>query len=169
MDRLVFIIMGVCGSGKTTVGKRLSEELHCEFIEGDLLHSESNIEKMKAGVPLNDDDRLPWLQAIRHQIEIFQDKGQCVVITCSALKQMYRDVLACNNPKIVKFIHLHGSRDLLMERLQNRKGHFMNPKLLDSQLEILEKPAEALSIDISQSIEQIIYFILNYLSLIKGN
>ncbi|MEV4602227.1 gluconokinase [Amycolatopsis sp. NPDC049253] len=130
----VIVVMGVSGSGKTTVGEALAERLGVEYAEADTFHPKANIEKMTAGHALTDADREPWLQAIAHWIASHQESGG--VVSSSALKRRYRDELRTGGN--VWFLHLHGERDVLAERMQTRKGHFMPVSLLDSQLADLE-------------------------------
>lgn len=137
--------MGVTGSGKTTVGRMLAEYLGCEFVDADDYHPASNIEKMRAGHPLNDDDRQPWLEILR---EILIEKPD-VVLACSALKKAYRDVLRFDDS--VRLVYLRNDRETIRERLDHRQGHFMNPGLIDSQFDTLEEPVDAITIDASGS------------------
>lgn len=147
---MILIVMGVAGSGKTTIGRALAEELGWPFADADDFHPPANIAKMSAGQPLNDDDRAPWLAAIRRQIDDWITARQSAVITCSALKAAYRDRLADGQPG-VKFVYLHGDRALLLQRLAQRESHFMKASMLDSQLAALEPPKEALTVDIHAS------------------
>lgn len=135
----VAVIMGVSGSGKTTVGEALGRRLGWLFQEGDALHPPENIAKMKAGVPLDDEDRAPWLAVIAARIDEWRRLGEFGVITCSALKRRYRDVIVGNRAD-VRLIYLEGSRQLIGERLASRRGHFMPATLLDSQFAALEPP-----------------------------
>jgi len=138
MDRnVIFVVMGVCGTGKTTVAALLAERLGCELAEADDFHSAANIAKMAAGVPLEDADRWPWLQKIAGWIHERDLAGRPAVVTCSALKRAYRDVLRTGSPRIF-FIHLAGSRELILDRMQRRKDHFMPASLVDSQFALLE-------------------------------
>lgn len=130
------VVMGVTSCGKTTLGEALAEALHVKFVEGDKLHPASNIAKMSSGQPLNDDDRWPWLAKVG---EALQD-GEGIIASCSSLKRAYRDLITAKAGRPVIFVHLHGSRQLLAERIAVRKGHFMPPTLLDSQLATLEMP-----------------------------
>jgi len=150
---MVLVIMGVTGAGKTTVGERLAAELGWRFHDADDFHPPANKIKMNAGIPLTDEDRWPWLRALRAVIEQALADGANAVVTCSALRQAYRDVLAGGLDDVV-FVHLTGDRDLLAERLASRRGHFMNPALLDSQIATLEPPAGALEIDIALTPEE---------------
>ncbi|TRY20293.1 gluconokinase [Tessaracoccus rhinocerotis] len=129
--------MGVSGSGKTTVGELIANDLGGDFVDGDALHPAANIAKMSRGIPLDDDDRGPWLQEVGARLELARAEGRTLVLGCSALKRSYRDVIRAGAPETV-FVHLHGSRDLLWERMQVRPGHFMPASLLDSQLATLE-------------------------------
>lgn len=139
MPPVVVVIMGVSGSGKTTVGAMLAERLHWRFEEGDSLHPAANVAKMSRGVPLTDEDRWPWLQAIASVIASWVAQGQCGVVACSALRRAYRQILISNNPA-VRLVYLKGSHELVRRRLAARHGHFMPVSLLDSQFETLEEP-----------------------------
>jgi gluconokinase len=130
------VVMGVASCGKTSVGEALATLLDVPFIEGDRLHPPANIAKMSAGTPLTDDDRWPWLEAIGRSM-----RGETgVIASCSALKRSYRDAIALAAQRPMSFIFLAGSRELLERRIRDRKGHFMPPSLLDSQLATLEPP-----------------------------
>jgi gluconokinase len=153
----VVVLMGVAGSGKSTVGATLAAALGWPFEEGDLLHSPDNIAKMAAGHPLTDADRAPWLAAVRNWIGAHEDG----VITCSALKRSYRDALRDDH---VLFVHLTASRDELAARLTNRTDHFMPAALLDSQLADLEPLTEdeqALTLDAREPAEQLVSAVIN--------
>ena len=147
--------MGVSGSGKTIVGENLAEFLGWEFAEADDFHPQENIEKMKAGIPLNDDDRFPWLQKIQDEIKRNLQKKTNLVLTCSALKAIYREILLVNEES-VKLVYLKGSFELIEKRLKARENHFMKAGLLQSQFDTLEEPTGAIIIDISQSVEDIV-------------
>jgi gluconokinase len=138
-----YVIMGVAGSGKTTIGAALARALAMPFLEGDELHPPANVERMAQGIPLTDDDRRPWLLAIAQQLRDAQRAGLGLVVTCSALKRSYRDLLrsAGEAGGALQFVHLTGDRDVIAERLAGRRGHFMPASLLDSQLATLEPPA----------------------------
>ena len=154
--------MGVAGSGKTTVGRLLAEQLGWTFVEGDDLHPPENVAKMRRGEPLGDADRMPWLRALRAKIDALVAAGQSAVVTCSALKQAYRDVLARGRPE-VRFVWLTASPGLIRDRLEHRVSHYMPPVLLESQLETLEEPADVPRVDatpppaeVAESIRQLL-------------
>jgi len=130
------VVMGVSATGKTSVGELLAEELGCEFVEGDSLHPRRNIEKMESGTPLTDEDRWPWLQAIADLVEIRDHEGTSTVVTCSALRRKYRDVLRGAAPTF--FVHLDAPFEVLEARMQERTKHFMPTSLLRSQFDTLE-------------------------------
>lgn len=135
----VLVIMGVSGSGKSTVAGVVSGRLGWDLAEGDDLHSAANVAKMQSGQPLTDDDRWPWLETIADWIRQHTESGTPGVITCSALKKRYRDILRGDN---VVFVFLQGSKDNISGRLASRHGHYMPPALLESQFEALEEPTE---------------------------
>jgi carbohydrate kinase (thermoresistant glucokinase family) len=143
--------MGVCGSGKTTIGKALADSLDIVFFDADDFHPGANREKMSQGIPLDDNDRMPWLTAIADTIRV----TPAFVLACSALKESYRSILRQACPEL-KIILLHGSPEQLTERLQARKNHFMPPALLASQLATLEIPTDALILNIALTPEQMV-------------
>jgi gluconokinase len=151
---MVVVLMGVSGSGKSTVGKLLAERLGWPFVEGDDYHPAANVEKMRSGTPLTDEDRRPWLAALRERVDRACTTGENIVLACSALKHAYQDYLERHDPACVHYVYLHGSEELIKLRLAARKGHFMNPGLLHSQFETLEPPADALRVDVSGTPEQ---------------
>ncbi len=152
---LVLIFMGVSGSGKTTVAKLFAEKTGAAFYEGDDYHPPSNIAKMRQGIPLTDEDREGWLSALREIIVAALAKNELAAITCSALKTKYRERLRGGDAH-VQFVYLTGPQKLIEERLKNRKGHFMSPTLLASQIATLEPPADALTFSIEKSPEEIV-------------
>lgn len=152
---MVILIMGVAGCGKTTIGRQLAAELGWNFVEADEFHPPANVAKMGSGQPLNDDDRAPWLAALRVEIDRYLSRQESAVVTCSALKERYRKIIV-PDPKQVKIVHLHGSPELLRSRISERVGHFMPATLLDSQLAALEPPADALTLDVVTSPEELV-------------
>lgn len=156
---MVIIVMGVSGSGKSTVGGRLAEELGWVFYDGDDFHNEANREKMSQGIPLTDDDRAAWLGALR---DIIQKNEPCI-LACSALKESYRATLRVNER--VQFVYLKGSYAEIEARMQSRAGHFMPVQLLKSQFETLEEPTNALTVKITQPLKDIIQLIRKGLAL----
>jgi gluconokinase len=159
---MVIVVMGVSGSGKTTVGKLLAQALGAEFAEGDAYHPPENIEKMRRGIPLEDADRWPWLQTLAAQIDRWLAAGTPMVLACSALKQSYRDVLAQGRPRM-RFVHLEGDKALIRDRLDARRGHYMPASLLDSQIAALEPPIDAITVDIAGTPEAIVADIIQHL------
>lgn len=156
--------MGPAGSGKTKVGKLLAAQLSWEFADGDDFHPPANIAKMSQGIPLTDEDRLPWLQSIRDAMRQWQAQGKSIVIACSALKRSYRELLGIGpNAKDIKLVYLKGTFDLLLERLHSRTGHYMKVQMLASQLADLEEPTDAIIIDISKTPEEIVSEIRKHL------
>eukprot|EP00698_Gefionella_okellyi_P005708 TRINITY_DN15172_c0_g1_i1.p1 TRINITY_DN15172_c0_g1~~TRINITY_DN15172_c0_g1_i1.p1 ORF type:complete len:167 (+),score=33.07 TRINITY_DN15172_c0_g1_i1:92-592(+) len=133
------VVMGVCGTGKTTVGTKLASALNAVYEEGDAYHPESNVAKMKRGEPLNDDDRAPWLQLIAIKLAEYRSKGIPCVFACSALKQKYRDILDGGSGQVT-FVFLYGTQEVLAQRMTSRQGHFMPATLLVSQFATLEPP-----------------------------
>ncbi len=149
------VVMGVSGCGKSTTGEALAAHLGWPFVEGDSFHPEANVAKMRAGIPLDDDDRAPWLRALAAEIGRNEALGQSSVIGCSSLKRAYRDILREGAPR-VRFLHVHGARALLESRLSHREGHFFPAKLLDSQLATLEPLAadeDGVVVDMALSVE----------------
>lgn len=137
----LYVVMGVSGSGKSVIGATLARELDIEFVEGDDLHPPDNVKRMAAGIPLTDDDRRGWLIAIAARLREARRAGVGLVVSCSALKRSYRDLLRSVGSADVRFVFLAGSPALIEERMAKRHGHFMPPSLLASQLAILEEPS----------------------------
>ena len=151
---MVIVLMGVSGSGKTTVGRGLADELGWKFYDGDDFHPRANVEKMARGEPLDDDDRAPWLESLRDLIRSCLARGESAVLACSALKRSYREYLLIDES--VELVYLKGDYELIEERLEGRRGHYMKPKMLDSQFAALEEPERGLTVDISLPPEKII-------------
>ena len=156
--------MGVAGSGKTTVGRQLAAELGWPYHEADDFHSPANKEKMGRGLPLDDADRAPWLVTIRAAMDECRTAGRSAVFSCSALKESYRRVLL-DGAAGVSLVCLSGDREVLLARLQQRPGHYMKPAMLESQLAILEPPADALVLDVQQTPAELVAEIKRALSL----
>ncbi|XP_051875411.1 probable gluconokinase isoform X2 [Pristis pectinata] len=176
---MIVVVMGVCGSGKTTVSSSLAEKLGWKFFDADDYHSEENKEKMAKGIPLNDEERIPWLCTLHEILLREYSLGANVILACSSLKTMYRSILMGDSSVInrksenyteqkhsqldfnkdVLFVHLHGSMELIMKRLETRKGHFMSASLLQSQFDSLEPPGDIetfITISIEKSIPEIV-------------
>jgi gluconokinase len=151
---LIIIVMGVTGSGKTTAGSLLAQQLQWRFADADDFHTQSNVEKMRNGVPLNDDDRGPWLERLRAEIAKEDAEGRNLVVACSALKKEYRDMLTIG--PAVKFVYLKGSAELIALRLEARNGHFDDEKILAGQFADLEEPDNAVVFDIAGTPEEIV-------------
>ena len=161
----VVVIMGVCGSGKTTVGKALAARTGGTFIEGDSFHPEANVEKMRSGQPLTDDDRQGWLESLGEEIgEHASNEAAPCFVGCSALKASYRDILREGAPNL-QIVWLTGSRDVLAQRMNERRGHFMPAGLLDSQLATLEAPHRAIVVGVDQTPRTIVDSVLEQLNL----
>jgi len=150
---MFLIVMGVSGCGKSTIGKALAVELGWKFYDADDFHPQANVEKMGRGVPLNDDDRAPWLESLRRMIQDSFQRVESGVLACSALKKKYRDVLAVNSS--VRFVYLRGDYETILKRMQARQ-HFMRPEMLKSQIDALEEPKGAIVVDVEKSVEEII-------------
>lgn len=163
MGSSVIILMGVAGAGKTTVGRQLAQHLKWQFCDGDALHPQSNIDKIRCGIPLTDDDRRPWLACINESLVEWIAHGARVVLACSLLKEAYRAYALNGHRDKICLVYLKASPALLKLRLIKRPGHFMGATLLDSQFEILEEPADALVVDASQTPETIIHTVQSVL------
>ncbi len=165
---MVIVVMGVSGSGKTTVGRLLAERLGWPFHDADDLHSEANKSKMHRGIPLNDEERMPWLEAVRELIAEYLHHGRNAVVACSALKRSYRTQIGAGLTA-VKFVYLKGEFDLIERRLAERHGHFFDPQLLRSQFDTLEEPADAMIEEITCPPEMIVDSIITRLRLVPGD
>lgn len=168
----VVVVMGVSGTGKSTIGMLVAEALEVDFIEGDAHHPDANIAKMSAGTPLTDEDRRPWLERLAALAAEEHDAGRAVVMTCSALKRDYRDVLRSRTPAgTTFFVHLHGDLDVLTTRMQERVKHFMPPSLLASQLGTLEPlgdDEDGATIDVASSPSEVAAEVLAALGPVAG-
>lgn len=161
---MMIVLMGVSGSGKTTIGTLLAERTHSVFADADTYHSDANKAKMAAGHPLTDEDRQPWLETLNALLREWFQAGKGGVLACSALKGAYRKTLAQNLPRgSVAFVLLNGSKQLIAKRLAARANHYMNPGLLDSQFATLEPPADALSVVNDRPPEEVVHEILSRL------
>jgi gluconokinase len=166
---MILIVMGVSGSGKTTLAKALTKLTGWQFAEGDDYHSESNREKMASGIPLTDEDREPWLQTLHELLQRWQQHGENGVLTCSALKQTYRDMLIADLPTgSYSFVLMEAPKDVIAQRMKTRAGHFMPSSLLDSQLATLEPPANALHISAQQTPEDGAREVLTALGIVQS-
>ena len=162
----VLIVMGVSGAGKSTIAEALARRLHWRYEDGDTFHPASNVAKMKAGHPLSDEDRWPWLQAIADEIDRLGSVGERAVIACSALKRAYRDILV-HGRRDVRIVFLSGPQPLVASRLASRKGHFMPPDLLASQFRTLEPPDDdehPITISIEATVDSIVDTIVQHLN-----
>jgi len=153
---MVIVLMGAAGAGNTTVGRQLSEELRWRFLDGDEVHPLENITKMGRGTPLTDEDRRPWIQALRRSIAEWLEQGMNAVLTCSLLMHAHRAAVLAGYEPHVKLAYLQASRALLRQRLTARTGHFAGVALLESQLALLEEPSDALLLDASMPPEQLV-------------
>jgi 6-phosphogluconate dehydrogenase len=163
MNNRAFIVTGVSGCGKTTVGEALAKELGAPFYDGDQFHPPANIAKMSSGIPLTDEDREPFLKAINAFIKEKLPSGN-IVIACSALKEKYREILARDiDPSQLVWIHLQGSFDVIYKRMMERKGHFMGAAMLRSQFDVYEMPRQGIMVDIEKDMDLIIHEIISVL------
>jgi gluconokinase len=151
---MIVLVMGVTGAGKTTVGAALAKQLGWEFADADSFHPPANVEKMRQAIPLNDEDRIPWLEAIHQQMKQWNDTGINGVITCSALKESYRQQLLRGLE--VKLVYLQGSYALIAQRVSQRQGHFAPAELVSSQFAALEEPGNALALQVDRLPEEIV-------------
>jgi len=163
---VIVIVFGVSGAGKTTIGKLLAQELGWHFYEADDFHSQANINKMRRGIPLMDEQRSPWLESLRHLIKRSLEAGENAVLACSALKRAYRERLRVSDE--VKFVFLRGDYALIEKQLRQRQGHFMNPALLQSQFADLEEPKpdeHVVTIELGRTSQEIVQEIRTKLDL----
>lgn len=163
---IVIVMMGVSGVGKTTIGTLLADRLGWGYAEGDSYHPPQNVEKMRAGTPLDDADRGPWLAAIAADIDRWRESGQGMIVACSALKRSYREILIGGRPDVL-LVRLAGDEALIRARMETRTDHYMPPSLLTSQIATLEPPAPdegAITVDVTRSPEQCVAHILASLS-----
>lgn len=151
---MVVVLMGVAGAGKTTVGRRLAAQLGWKFYDADDFHPPENVEKMARGVALNDEDRRPWLEALRGVVRACLERGESAVLACSALKESYRARLLTDGR--VRLVYLKGDAELIRSRLRGRRGHFMRPAMLEGQLAALEEPRDALHVDVSAPPDELV-------------
>lgn len=165
----LFVVMGVSGCGKTTVGQALAARLGCPFYDGDDFHPPANVAKMASGVPLNDEDRAPWLARLAGLLKQHEAKGETAVLACSALKQLYREQLRVS-PE-VQFVYLAGSFDLIWQRMSQRANHYMKADMLRSQFAALEPPAaaEVIHVAIDQAIDAIVEQIVQTADIVRTN
>lgn len=154
---MIVVVMGVCSSGKTIIGSMLAERMGVSFYDGDEFHLPENVKKMKNEIPLNDDDRIPWLEKIAAEMKKWENQGGAV-LACSALKESYRQTLRKGGD--VRFVYLKGTKQTILERIKNRKGHFFPACLVDSQFETLEEPTDAIAADITKEPEKIVEEVL---------
>ena len=158
-SKRAYIVMGVCGSGKSVIGMAVAKHLGLPFLEGDSLHSPAAVGKMSKGIPLTDEDRFPWLDRIGREIATALAAGSGLVVTCSALRKIYRDRLRASSGGRLTFLFLNGSKEVLLPRMAARKDHFMPVSLLDSQLATLEDPSgepDVVTVDISGTTDDVI-------------
>jgi gluconokinase len=159
---VVVIVMGVSGVGKTTVGERLARALGWRFLDADEFHSAGNVAKMAVGTPLTDEDRWPWLERLRELIQDALKSGEGLVLACSALRRSYRERLTVDAAR-VRWVYLWAPREVIARRVAERRGHYMPPELLDSQLTVLEPPEDALTVDASADPDMVVARILEWL------
>lgn len=160
---LIWIILGVSGVGKSSIGEKLAQKVGIKFIDGDDLHPRENLLKMSKGIPLDDSDRMPWLKRINDVVFSLSHKNEVGIIVCSALKKAYRDIIREGNPK-VRFLYLNADFEVILDRISKREGHFMKSQMLISQFQALEVPhneLDVVSVDANQSFEMVIDDALN--------
>jgi carbohydrate kinase (thermoresistant glucokinase family) len=159
----VAVLIGAMGCGKTTIGQKLAETLGWQFFDADDFHPKQNVEKMRAGTALTDEDRLPWLEMLHNEIQSWLGKEQNTILACSALKQAYRDILGVDQVSVIT-VHLKGSFEQILERLESRDHSYMNNTLLQSQLDTLEEPDDGYMVDITPTPETIVRTIIDFLN-----
>ena len=162
MNTRFIIVMGVAGSGKTTVGQALAKQLGWDFYDADGFHPIENISKMASGIPLDDADRIPWLASLRALISASLTEQRPAVLACSALKESYRQKLLAQNSDVL-LVYLKGDYDLIWSRLAERQDHYMKPEMLQSQFDVLEEPTDVLTVDVAMSVKEIVGEILRYM------
>ena len=155
--KLPLVLMGVAGAGKTRIGKNLAENLNATFVDGDDYHPQQNINKMNQGIPLNDNDRLVWLEGLNELLKKESKKGAKVVLACSALKSIHRRILS--QDLLLSFVYLKIDRNTAVKRIEERENHFFSPSLLDDQFQMLEEPKNAVIVDATDSISQVLKII----------
>ncbi|MEL6493770.1 MAG: gluconokinase [Cyanobacteria bacterium J06623_7] len=160
---MFYVIMGVSGTGKSTVGRLLSDRTGWSFYDADDFHPQTNVDKMQRGIALTDEDRLPWLEKLHQLIASYLEQQRHGIMACSALKSQYRQILGEEQREII-FIYLRGDYDCIQNRLQERQGHFMGAELLQSQFDTLEEPQDAIAIDVALPPEQIVAEILSQIN-----
>ena len=156
---MVIVVMGAAGAGKSTVGQRLSDDLKWPFLDGDAVHAPANIAKMAGGTPLTEEERRPWLQALRGSVAAWIEQGMHGVLAASLLTAEHRAAVLAGYEVQVRLVYLRVTRSLLQERLSTRRGHFAGVQLLDSQLALLQEPTDVLALDGSQSVERLVQII----------
>jgi|SRR5579871_6167314 len=163
---MILLVMGVTGSGKTTIAQGLAAKLGWKFLDADDFHSAANKEKMHAGIHLTDEDRIPWLDAMHAELARLNDAGQSAVLACSALREWYRQRLDAGLP--VRVVYLKGSKEVIAERIRERHGHFAGVSILDDQFATLEEPTDAITVSVKKSPDEIVDEVIRRLKEEKG-
>lgn len=164
---MIVVVMGVAGCGKSTVAEALARSLEWTYYDADAYHPESNVRKMASGIPLDDDDRRPWLESLRDLLACADAEGRSAVLACSALKQAYRELLA-SRCRSVRWVHLHGTFEEVLRLMSRRKGHFMKQGMLRSQFDALEAPTDALTLPVTLTVDEQVRRITSELGLAHG-